>query len=37
MEYSSRIERSMVKAMCGVQLKNREIYGESNVLSTAQI
>ena len=26
----------MVRAMCGVQLKDRDIYGESNVWSTAQ-
>ena len=26
----------MVRAMCGVQLKDRAIYGESNVWSTPQ-
>ena len=29
-------ERSMVRTMCGVQLKVRKIHGESNVWSTAQ-
>ena len=42
MEYSSKIEkteRSMVRAMCGVQLKDgndRKIHGESNMWGTAQ-
>ena len=45
-EYRSKIERygtqrSMERAMCGVQVKDREIlgteiYGESNVRSTGQ-
>ena len=37
-EYSSNTERSMVGAMwCGVQLKDRNIHGRSNVVwSTAQ-
>ena len=35
-EYSSKTERSMVGAVCGVQLKDRKIHGESNVWRTAQ-
>ena len=34
-ECSSCTERSMVRAMCGVQLMDRKIHGESNVWSAA--
>ena len=36
MEYSSKTERSMMRAMCGEQLNDRKVYGENNVWSTAQ-
>ena len=36
MGFLQRTERSMVRAMCGVQLKDRKINGESNVWSAAQ-